>query len=408
MMKRLAINIIYLSILFSVFTEYKVEAEPVNINFTNLLLLCGVFVTLYDALRSKEYSKYDLKLLFVSVSFLAFSATSFQIEVGSGVSHLRTVVTLSKGVLVILLMSYWIDSYTEVEKIVTALVWAGLIAFFGAFIQGYFGVGANVFAGRLSGSRLPNLGLNIDLWRASGFLEGYGLLGVYMASAALLSAVGFLSYGRREGRSRVFAFLGVVIALVGFLVAQSRSFLLAMLVGYGVFYVLATFVYNRFTILRAVPLALILGGVFYFGSAILEVIVNINRLAIIKRIEGYWAAATAAANNPIFGVGFSNMYSKLDYYLSIHNAYLNLLAGGGGVAFVLYAYLNVKAIKEGVLCLKASDPRAPLAIGLLSALSAAMVECMLWGGGVFATAVFVILGLLISLGRAVCNFSVNT
>jgi hypothetical protein len=93
------------------------------------------------------------------------------------------------------------------------------------------------------------------------------------------------------------------------------------------------------------------------------------------------------------------MQSKLNYYHVIHNSYLNLLAGGGAVAFGLYAYLNVKAIKEGVLCLRASDPRAPLAIGLLSALSAAMVECLFWGGGIFATAVFIILGLLISLGQ---------
>jgi hypothetical protein len=406
-MKRWALWILYLSVLLSVFAEIKIKANPVNINSTNVLLLIALLVTIYDVIERGRVNRRVFFLFFVSISFLTFGAMTLRVGVGSGMDHLRTVVTLSKGVIVVLIISYWVDEYSSVKWISRGLIWAGLIAFLGAFLQGYLGSESGIFADSLNGSRLPALGLNLGVWRASGFLEGYGLLGVYVESAALLSAVGFLRHGRRQGWTKGLAFLGVVIAITSFLFSQSRSGLVATVVGYGVFYVLATFVYSRPTVMRAVPLVLVFSIILYIGATISEAIVNINRAAITNRLEGYWAASSAVANNPIFGIGFSNMYSKLDFYESIHNSYLNLLAGGGMVAFALYAYLNVEAIKEGVLCLRASDPRAPLAIGLLSALSAAMVECMLWGGGVFATAVFIILGLLISLGRVAYKRPVN-
>jgi len=400
-MKNIAHSVVYFSIALSIFTELKIPADPVNINATNLLLLSGVFITVYDVIKKKRIKNSILLTSLVSILFLAFGALSFQIEVGSGIEHIRTVVTLSKGVIVILLVSYWMDTYIEVKKISNALIWAGIIASLGAILQGYLAVGpkGSVFADRLHGSRLPAFGLNLGISRASGFLEGYGLLGVYMESAALLSAIGFLDHGRRQGWTRTLAFLGIVVALTGLLFSQSRSGLVATVVGYGVFYILATLVYSRVTVVRMAPLALIIGAVVYVWPELSEAIVSINRNAVTNRVEGYWAAARAAAEDPIFGIGFSNMGPKLNYYRVIHNSYLNLLAGGGAIAFALYAYFNVKAIKEGVLCLKASDPRAPLAVGLLSALSAAIVECLFWGGGVFATAVFVILGLLISLGQ---------
>lgn len=407
-MKKWALRVIYLSVLLSVFVEIKIQANPVNVNSTNILLVIGVLVTIYDVFAHGKISREVIILCFISILFLGFCASSLRVGTGSGFEHLRTVVTLSKGVIVVLLISYWVDEYSSVKWISRGLIWAGMIAFLGAFLQGYLGSESSLFADSPSWSRLPGLGLDLGVWRATGFLEGYGLLGVYVESAALLSAVGFLRHGRRQGWTTGLAFLGVMVGTTGLVFSQSRSGVVATVVGYGVFYVLATLVYSRLTVVRAVPIVFLFGVVLYVGATISEALVSINRAAITNRIEGYWAAASAVANNPIFGIGFSNMYSKLDFYESIHNSYINLLAGGGGVAFALYVYLNVKAIKEGVLCLRASDPRAPLAIGLLSVLSAAIVECMLWGGGVFATAVFVILGLLISLGRVVYDHPVNT
>ena len=402
-MRKVAINIIYLSALLSVFLEYKIQANVVNINITNVLLISGTFITLYHVVKKGKIKREVVRLFILSTFLLLFSTSSLQIEVGSGFEHLRVVVTLSKGVIIILLLSYWIDSYCEAGKVSKGLIWAGMIAFIGMFFQGYFGIEDRIFPNTLSLSRLPGLGVNLGIWRATGFLGGVGLLGVYLESAALLSAIGFLRHGRRQGMPRILAVLGVVVALTGLLFSQSRSGLVATVVGYGVFCALATYVYSRNAVVRMIPLVLIFGAVLYVGPELTEVIVSLNRKAVTNRLEGYWAAAGAAAKNPIFGIGFSNMRPKLNYDHAIHNSYLNLLAGGGVVAFGLYAYLNVKAIKEGVLCLRASDPRAPLAIGLLSALSAAMVECLLWGGGVFATAVFIILGLLISLGQVVCD-----
>jgi len=406
-MRSRVVSLIYLAVALSVFTEIKIQADPVNINSTNVLLVVLVLITFFDVIKKGKVRNETFGLFSACVFFLLFGATSFNVNVGGGGEHLRSVVTLAKGVIVILLISYWSNEYKDIEKISRGLIVAGLVAFIGALIQGYFLVSVEVggiFPNKTRGmQRLSDLGVNLGLERASGFLGGFGLLGVYMESAALLSAVGFLSYGRRRVVPIVIAILGVVVAGVGLVVSQSRSYLAAIVVGYSVFYTLATLVYSRFTVLRIVPLALVSGTVFYYWSSLWEVLLALNVNAVMLRVEGYLAAIRSVTENPIFGIGFSNMESKLNYYWTVHNSYLVLLAGGGIVAFVFYAYLNVKAIKEGVLCLKASDPRAPLAIGLLSSLSAAIVECLFWGGGVFATAVFIILGLLISLGQIVYN-----
>jgi len=411
-MKNKAINLIYLAVLLSVFTEIKIKADPVNINFANVLLITLVPTTVYDVIKKGRVRKKTFSLFAVCGYFLLFGATSFNINVGSGVEHLRPVVTLAKGVIVVFLISYWSNEYEDIEKISKGLIIAGFVAFIGALIQGYFLVSVEVggiFPNKTRGmQRLSDLGLNLGLDRASGFLQGFGLLGVYMESAALLSAVGFLSYGRRQGVPIVLAILGVVVAGVGLLVSQSRSNLVAIIVGYSVFYTLATLVYSRFTIVRIVPLALLIGGLLYYGLELWDIIFALNPEAVTHRIEGYWASLRALGESPVFGIGFSNMRTKMGYYSSIHNSYLTLLTGGGIIAFASYAYLNVKAIKQGVLCLKASDPRAPLAIGLLSSLSAAMIECLFWGGGVFATAVFILIGLLVALGQVAYKHPLNT
>jgi hypothetical protein len=410
-MRDRVIGLIYLAVVLSIFTEIKIQADPVNINPTNVLLVALVLITFYDIIKRGRVRKKTFSLFVICGCFLLFGATSFNINVGGGKEHLRSVVTLAKGVIAIFSISYWSNKYKDIEKISKGMIIAGIIAFIGAIIQGYFLVSVEVggiFPNKTRGvQRLSDLGLSIGLQRASGFLQGFGLLGVYMESAALLSAVGFLSYGRRQGVPRILAILGVVVASVGLLVSQSRSNLVAIIVGYSVFYTLATLVYSRFTIVRMVPLALLIGGLLYYSSELSEIIIALNRNAITQRVEGYWAAFRALRESPVFGIGFSNMRPKMDYYFSIHNSYITLLTGGGVTAFASYVYLNVKAIKEGVLCLKASDPRAPLAIGLLSSLSAAMIECLFWGGGVFATAVFILIGLLVALGQVAYEHPLN-
>jgi hypothetical protein len=405
MTKRRIVNTLYLTVVLSVLVEYSIEANPINVNLPNIFILILASATAYDFLKIKSIDLNFLKLFFACSALLIFSASSLRVEVGNSTEHIRLVITLTKGATVLLVITYWVGEYVDLKKISDGLVWAGVIAFLGVLAQSYSGFGGGLFAGRVIPSRLPEVGLNLGVYRSSGFLGGYGLLGIYLESAALLSAIGFLSHGRRQGWTIGFAVLGVVVAFVGLLCSQSRSGLVATLVGYGVFYTLATLVYSQFSVVRMVPIVLIIGAMIYAWTELMEFLIGVHKNAVVGRVKGYWAAAKAIGRDPILGVGFSNMEPKLNYYRSVHNSYLNLFAGGGGVAFALYVYLNWKATKEGVLCLKASDPRAPLAIGLLSALSAAMVECMFWGGGAFATTVFILLGLLIALGRVAYQHS---
>lgn len=403
-MKDRVVNVIYLIVALSVFVEIRINADPFNINATNILLITCLFITLYHILRQGQIRENIAVMLFLGLSFLLFSSFSLRVEAGEGLSHMRSIVTLTKGVMVIFLISYWLTEYNDVRKVARAFILAGVLAFLGAFIQGTMGISNEsiFFEDTLRGvKRLNNLGINLPIQRAPGFLGGYGLLGVYIETAALLSAIGFLRHGRRQGMSLPLAIVGVVLAIMGLLVSQSRSGLVATVVGYSVFYTLTTLVYSRYTFMRMALLAVLSAGLIYFWLDIWSTISSLNRNSIAARIDGYVAALEALKQNPMLGIGFSNMKIKLSYYRAIHNSYLNLLTGGGLLSFVLYLYFKVKAIKGGVLCLKASDPRAPLAIGLLSALAAAVVECLLWGGGVFATAVFIIIGLLISLGQAV-------
>lgn len=403
-MKYKVTTLIFVLVTLSVFSEIRIDADPVNINATNTLLILCLFATLYSIIKASRLDGRVVTLVYVSILFILLSAYSLRVQVGEELSHLRQVVTLCKGIIVIFVFAYWLDEYRDVYMVSNALVVAGIVAFVGAFVQGYVGISHEsfFFEDTLRGTqRIDYLGLNLDVQRAPGFLGGYGLLGVYIESAALLSAVGFLSHGRRQGASLILAVVGVVIAVAGLVVSQSRSGLVATVAGYTVFYTLATLVYSRFSFVRVIPLLLFLGCLVLIGTNVWDTIRALNRKSIFYRLQGYRAALETVVDNPVLGIGFSNMKTKLEYNRAIHNSYLNLLTGAGALSFLAYLYFKVKAIKGGVLCLKASDPRAPLAIGLLSTLAAAVVECMLWGGGIFATVVFIIIGLLICLGQTV-------
>jgi hypothetical protein len=397
-MKKIAVGLLFLIAATSIFAEYGIPTPVVNLNVTNVLILLLSFVTLISILKRGGVSRQFASLSFLCLSIVGFGAISFEVQYAP--AHFRTVITLSKGLILVLLITYWLDHHEEVKTVAKGLFIAGVLAFVGSALQGYFGVGSQFFAGTQSaGSRLPGLGLNLGIVRSPGFVEGFGLFGIYIESAALLAAMGFLSEGRKQGISRSAAWGGVLLAVCGLLLSQSRSGLLATAVGYVVFYLLSIRVYRRFTFVNAFPIAVLFIGLLFSGGYVWERLSSLNTLAIEYRLIGYQAAIKNILERPIFGISFSGIQSRLNYYHTIHSSYLNLALSGGVVSLFLYSYLKCKAALGGWRLLHLYDQKAPLAISLLSVLAATIVECALWGGGVFATVVYLIIGLLISLGK---------
>jgi len=398
-MKKIPVIILFLISASSVFAEYSIRTSFVNINATNILILTLSLLTLFHFIYIKKLKSAKLKILFFCLFIVGFSA--FSTVVVDVSEHLRTVVTLSKGLTVIVLLVYWLDRYRDVKVVSIGLVAAGVFAVAGSALQGYFEIGHGFFPGTQSaGSRLPGLGLNPGLVRSPGFFEGFGLFGVYVETAALLSAAGFLARGRRQGVPFVLSLVGVCLAGFGLILSQSRSGLFATLIGYTVFYLLSTYVYSRWSIFRLLPLLLVLITVSVTWKYIWQALLLLNTEAVYNRVEGYYSAISSIVKNPIFGIGFDGVQNKIEYYHSVHSGYINMSLSSGLVSFGLYLYLNIEAVRGGVRCLDPTDVRSPLAIALLSAFAATIVEVMLWGGGVFATAPYLLIGLLISLGQS--------
>lgn len=398
-MKKISIRLLFLVAATSIYAEYSISTPVLNINVTNVLILILLFVTVITTLKRGRIRVRFASLAFLCMSIVGFGAISFEVQYAS--EHFRTVITLSKGLLVVLLMTYWLNRYEEVKTVAIGVFVAGVIAFIGSALQGYFGVGNQFFAGAKSaGSRLPGLGVNVDIVRSPGFVEGLGLFGVYVESAALLAATGFVAEGRRQGVPQTLAWVGVLLAVGGLLLSQSRSGILATLIGYVVFYLLYTWVYRGFKSLDKLLVTALFLGITISGVYIWENIKIINTLSITNRLVGYRLSIIHILENPILGIGFSGVGEEINYYRAIHNSYLKLALSGGLISFVGYIFLNFKAVAGVAPLLHPHDKRAPLAISLLSVLAATVVECALWGGGLFATVVFIIIGLLVSLGNA--------
>ncbi|WP_251923626.1 O-antigen ligase family protein [Salinibacter ruber] len=398
-MKRTVVNLLFLAAALSIFAEFAVDVGVVNLNITNtLILIIGSLMCLRVLLR-KKLPIYTAKIFILSSLLVVFYTTSLRVESVAG--HLRTVITLSKGLVLVILVVYWLDRYEEVRLVAMGLVIAGIIALTGSFLQGYVGIGENFFPGSPDTSRLRKLGFRTNVVRTPGLLEGWGLFGVYVESAALLCATGFLRQGRRQGVPVLVAYAGLGVAFIGLIMSQSRSGLVSTLVGYAVFFILYLKVYSEYNFIKLTPLITMCVAILVWLSyPLVNVIYSLNVEAVITRLVGYEKALEEMYRNPVFGIGFDNVSDKLKYYHSVHNGYLNVAASGGLIAFLLYAYLNVKAIKGGLHCLSPFDQRAPLAIALLSAFAATVVETMLWAGGAFASAPYLIIGLLIALGRS--------
>jgi O-antigen ligase len=384
-------------VLSSLFVEFSLGNVGVNLSVSNVLILTSVFLTILTIIFRAKIKKQEGYLAFIFVLFL--NVLLFAPSVQDTGAHISQVITIAKGASLVFVLVYWLDTYREVRTVVWTFAIAGGIAVAAAFAQGYLGLGGDALATQHE-SRLETVGLGLDIPRSTGLLDSHGLYGSYVSTAALIMATGFIGARTPSGKkNRLLGWGGVLLSTAGVLMSQSRSGLLSVTVGAAAFYILSTYVYTGFTFRRSIPLILLAILFSFAGIDLWHTLTEISERGVSERMLGYYLGLVAFLDSPIMGVGFGSIKKVIGLDTVIHNSFISILVQGGVLGLSVYVYFYWRAIRGAWSCLRADDRRAPLAIALLSCLSAVLVEQSLYNGVAMGIN-YMLIGLSIALGRA--------
>lgn len=393
--RSIVVNLFVFLICFSgVFDAYSLWGMSL-LDF--VISISSIFLLFSLLLRGKIYKK---TLFVICVVVLAIFSMSFSLGGGEVLGHMRKMLIVSKGLFVVVNLVYWVDSIYRVRVAIYGLVSAGVIAVGGAFLQGYLGVEWVSFADEtLNSSRIPSLGVGVDIPRSVGFVSSHGMYGSYVEAAGLILCIGFIGHAREKYNITIkTAIFGVLLLIIGVLMSQSRSGLVASLVGLFSVYILSIYNYSTFLSFRSIPLFIVALGLIFIGVEAFTRLIEVGREAVSRRLLGYYVAFQAFVENPVTGVGFGDVKGVLGVDHIIHNTYLSIAAQGGMFSIATFLFIFAMAIYYGGQCLDHVDYRAPIAIVLLSTLIAHVVELNLYNGASISIT-YIPVGLLIALGN---------
>jgi O-antigen ligase len=251
---------------------------------------------------------------------------------------------------------------------------------------------------KVTPSRLAELGIYIDIPSSTGFIRSHETLGVYINTASFLMMMGLFKEGRRIfGASLPVATISPFFVLLGLLLVQSRSTLVAFIIGLSVFVVLSLYSSDGKSklsvLLTGLPVVTITG---YTLMNNWESFVAINAEGVLARFEQARTALDLIASRPWWGYGFFANQEIFGHRHILHNTPLMIAVGIGLPGLILYLSLFATAAYSGLKCLGSDDWRAPMAIALLSALTASFAELNNYNG-ILNTGVYPIMGTLIAL-----------
>lgn len=201
-------------------------------------------------------------------------------------------------------------------------------------VLGLSGVVASAYLLRYSetvGSRVGLVDYNSDV------------LGTAAALAILALVAVFAATGERRWLPPA------VLPLALFLAAQTRSALVILVLGLGLFWLL-----RRASPVRVVVVCVMLAAIPFLAKAALagERILFASRdarhLEVQSRIDTLKLALKTAVENPLLGVGWRHFTDEslqhLGFVINAHNDYALIAAEGGLIALVLFAGLMLRAV----------------------------------------------------------------
>lgn len=294
-------------------------------------------------------------------------------------------------------LTYWTTNLRTLRAARRTLITFAILAIGGAFMQGVFGYQV-IPNPKVDPSRLGKLGINLNIPSSTGFIRSHETLGAYINTACFLMMMGFFREGRRVfGASRVTATLGPLSALSGILLVQSRSTLFSLVLGLAVFVVLSLYWKKgraRLVVfITSIPVASGFGYLIYSNWSD---IIGVNLEGVIARLNVASTALRLIDSQPWWGYGFFANQEIFGHDIILHNTLLMIAVGIGVPGLMLYLFVFVIAAHSGIRCINYGDWRAPIAIALLSSLAASFAEINNYNG-ILNTAVYTILGLLITL-----------
>lgn len=392
MFQRVALNKVHTGSFYAFcasfpFAGYGLDTGIATLSATNFTLLLTAFLTSMNLFTDPEF---ELTLTQIRVSIvggLLSALIALQILLFDSV-RIRLVATFIGCLLTFGIVTVIVDSRLRLRRALLATT-------IGVAIFSAIGVAAGfqLIQPVANVSRPATIvGLTLPFLRTTGGPLAYGTYGVLLTfslSTALVYSIIIKSTIKRRVWVTLF-----IICFLGFIVGQSRSTFLAVVV---TFTVLGILLYHRFLLPAG------MGFNILYQSAKVFVLISIipvslalysvRPMTVEVRIEQSVVAITEMLQNPLFGTTRDMILIETGGHI-IHNAFLGVGALFGFPAFLLLGLIWLFTVKSGIQAVTHSQ-HSILAIILLSAILGSTVEHLFYFG-VFSKTIWFAFALVIS------------
>jgi probable O-glycosylation ligase (exosortase A-associated) len=325
-----------LFILFSYFRLHEAFPFLMPFKFPKLLALASLVGIAWHLIVTKRLQPYWHSALLIFSALFAWLTVSTFLAINTGLAIAYWSGTLTKVFIMVFAISWWVRDIVTFAWIRVGIMLSGVSVALVALYNKVNGIGL------VEGTRVS---ISRDLRSQLGDPNDLSL--VLMFPVSFLAAEAFNNQASKL--RRLFAGIGLIVAISGIIATQSRGGLL------GICAVLGYFFYQR------VRNIYITGAAGLFGILLLAIVAGIGDrqsggaaeggvdASAMGRIYAWQAAFNMGLSNPLTGVGIDNFYANYFFYSphwdgknhAVHSTWFQVLAETGFVGLALFIALIV-------------------------------------------------------------------
>ena len=385
----IGVVLVLLAILPGQFIRFSLGTDPMGgsaMLLTDLLLVPLVGAWAMQKLMTRRLPKSDLTgplLLFVGVALLSFLAGIPDVLMYTGGMAGKPLLVAflywGRYVLYALFFVVLLDVLSTIastERLVTGLLWLGVLLALGGFIQLWFIPDFTSYAAAAGWD--PHQDRLLSSFFDPNFMGTFFAMDICLAAALLLDP-------SRRLRAKLWISLAVAVIFVAFLLTYSRGALLGLAVG---LVLIGLFRAPRAVAVGALAIALAIAAVPRFAQRITDGL-SIDETGV-KRITSWTKAVKLLPSSPMLGVGYNHLATVQDALGTVdefdvnnrggvENSLLTVAVTTGALGLGAYLWhlaslyiLTIRTWRER----RRSPAVRHLALGTAAALTAVLVASM--------------------------------